>query len=196
VRDVLHGDNDVANLLVTAPVDSFIPADLIGGGGGGGGGGEPGILLADARRIIVEAMEGQGPAVMWMSRMPEDAPKSEICEAVLDSCEGLIAEVGLSQNALRLAIDSCQRAVAASVEDTLAKARQEANKTLGNMRLELKDAWAAVAATRTRQAALQESLTLQAVKSRRLVDRLASNGGAVPVRIQLTHSFKPPGSNP
>lgn len=125
VRDVLHGDNTAANLIVTAPLDSFIPGLLgdadAGGDGGGGGGGGPGILLCDARRIVVEGMDGRGPAAAWLARMPEDAPRDEICDAVLNACEDLIAEVSLSQHALRLAVGSCQRVVAASVDHALVK---------------------------------------------------------------------------
>jgi Ca2+-binding EF-hand superfamily protein len=142
----------------------------------GGGRVDPGLPLADARRIVIKAKEGQGLAVAWMSHMPADTARAEICEAVLGACDGLAAQVSLSRGGLRLAIDSCQRAVAASLEGALSKARQEANKTLDSMRLELRDGWEAAAAARTRQAVLQQALTAVTLRARRLGDRLANGG--------------------
>ena len=173
VRDVLHGDNAAAKTVATVPVESFLTGEEAAGAGAG----VSGILLADARRTVVEGLDGEGPAARWLARVAEDAPKAEICDAVLDACEALNAEVTLSNHALWLAVDAAARAVERSEADTLTKARHEANKTLGNMRLELKDAWAAVAAARIRQAALQETLAGEVAKARRLADRLARGDG-------------------
>ena len=117
-----------------------------------------------------------GPAAMWMARMPPDAPKAAIAEALLTACDSLVTEIYLSQDGLRLALDSSHRAVAAARQDALENSRADANAILGNMRMELKDAWAAAAGARTLQAALQEQLTHEKVLARRLSDRLEHSG--------------------
>ena len=63
--------------------------------------------------------------------------------------DGLLSNFGFKFN-LRLyslALDSCHRAVAAARQDALENSRVDANAILGNMRIELKDAWAAGAYT-------------------------------------------------